>query len=636
MKAIPLVLLGLSFPSGSVASAQAGDLPGERRGETGDPPVVELIPLPEGVAPPHVDGELDDEAWGTAARLGPLTQLRPNLGAPGSVASDIRVLFDGEALYVGFRCFDDEPIVATVRQRDGRQSPNDHILVVLDSFEDGRNAYAFFLGAAGGISDGIVSKNDSQQEIGWDAIWQGRSRVTAEGWQGEMRIPVASIPFDPDATSWRFNVRRDSPSRFERQRWADPFNARRSFDMSRAGTLEGIDVTWDGLGLDVRPFVVGDAVRERDFTTSGVDTDTELDLEVGADVFYRLTPNVKLGLSLNTDFAETEIDQRLVNRTRFPLFLPEKRDFFLEDTEVFTFGPPLVSDVEGPARIGRRARPENLPFFSRRVGLGPNSEEVPLLVASKLTGRTKENAFGVLGVRTEEEGDLDAQSLFVARYSHNLGTKSDVGVLVTAGDPADAGGDATYGVDLNLRTNRFRGEEDSPARFSGYVLRSEGEPEGDDLAYSASFVLPGDEVELGVEHTVFQENYRPALGFLLRDGVKKYRADAYWRPLIEERINRVEFGATAQLFTDASEDTTEIVDVAVRLLGLIFKTGDAFQLNLDHQRDVLDVPFQVVRGFGDTTVPSGSYTFTSAGASVEFADDRPVSGLVMDLRVGGS
>ena len=614
------------------STAQVSDSSGASEpapGTAGRRPRLVVASLPKGIEAPRIDGDLGDAAWEIAARLGDLMQVEPVAGASPSRSTDVRLLFDGEALYLGFRCFDDQPVRATIRQRDVRQRADDHIAIVIDPFVDGRNAYVFFLSAAGAIADGVISKSDSQRDFSWDAIWQGRARVTPHGWEGEMRIPVSSISHESFGTTWGFNLRRNIPRTQELLRWADPEPSRAIFDVSQAGRIEGLALSADRSILDVRPFLVGDAVRERDLTAGGDDKDVDLELDVGVDAFYRITPSVKLSLSVNTDFAETEIDQRLVNRTRFPLFFPEKRAFFLEDTEVFFFGPPQVPELNGPALVGVRDRPDNIPFFTRTIGLDALRREVPLLLAGKLTGRSSAGSFGVLGVRTDDSNGLEAQSLAAARYSENILKKSDVGVLLTAGDPKDAGGDGTWGVDLNLRTDEFGGEGNKRLRFSAYVLQSVNSADGDDLAYHASLSYPNDTVELALEHSVFQENYDPALGFLLRRGVKKYRADAYWRPRLDRSngiLRQLEFGFTPVLFTGADDDRTQIVDVVVRVLGLLFESGDALKFNVFHQRDVLQDSFEIVRGFANTIVAPGAYTFTSVGASFEASDKRPLSG----------
>ncbi len=571
-----------------------------------DAPSAPIARLPAGVERPAVDGVFDDPAWEHASLLGPLTQVEPVAGAEPSERTEVRLLHDAEGIFLAISCFDEDPsaIRATQMLRDARLDPDDRVEFYFDPFLDRRNAFWFQIGPAGSRGDALITKNGSSFNKDFDAIWYGRARITPEGWVAEVEIPVASLNFDPAGGAWGFNLRRLIRRRSEEARWASPEPRHSFFSVSQAGTLEGFGALDQGLGLDVTPFVVGDWFTDRETD------DTEFEEDVGLDAFYKLTPNSKLSVSVNTDFAETEVDERIVNLTRFPVFFPEKRDFFLEDSGNFFFGPSA----------GRGQRADVIPFFSRRIGLDGDGNEVPLLAAAKLTGATDSYSYGVLDVQTDSTSVLDDENLFAGRFSKNLFEQSDVGVIATAGDPEGGDRNATYGADLNLRTDEFLGDRN--LRFSTYVVKTDSDDTSrQNLAYHASISYPNDEIDLSAGATVIERNFDPALGFVQRTDVKKYTTQLRYQPRLYTGIRQLEFLFRPTLFTDAGNNT-ETVDVLVRPLGIEWESGDELRIDYIHEREVLTEEFDIQ---DDVIIPEGSYTYDRVGANLETSSKRPVS-----------
>ncbi|MCZ6598307.1 MAG: DUF5916 domain-containing protein [Planctomycetota bacterium] len=578
-----------------------------------DVPTAAIARLPDGVERPSIDGVLDDPAWEHAALLGPLTQVEPVAGAQPSERTEVRLLHDAHGIFVAVTCFDSDPsrIIATQMRRDARLDPDDSIEFYLDTFLDRRNCFWFQMGPTGVKGDALITKNGSFNKD-FDTIWHGKARITAEGWVAEIEVPTASLNFDPGRTSWGFNFVRSIRRRNEKVRWASSDPKDRFFSVSTGGTLTGIGELQQGVGLDVVPFGVLDWSDDR------VEDEDDFEADGGFDAFYKLTPNSKLSLSYNTDFAETEVDQQIVNLTRFQLFFPEKRDFFLEDSGNFFFGPTL----------GFRRRADVIPFFSRRIGLDDDGAEVPLTTAVKLTGQTAGFTYGILDVQTDDTSSVDSQNLFAARFSKHFLEQSDVGVIVTSGDPEGGDRNGTYGVDLNLRTNTFRGDEN--LRFSSYVLQTDTDNVGDqDLAYFASVSYPNDEVNLAAEYLVVERNFDPALGFVRRDDVKKYSARLQYRPRLHTGIRNLDFQLEPTLFTNAANET-ETVDIELQPFGIQWESGDRFNVELKHQREVLDEDFEIL---DPVVVPAGSYTFNRYGARFQSSNHRPVS-IELDVSAG--
>ena len=368
---IVLSLLGAPFsPIDSLAGQESADRsreapPPKPREDVleEEPPVVHMRPSIEAVRvdePPDIDGRLDDPVWELAPAAGPLYQYEPLEGDEMSEQTEFRFVYDDEALYIGVWCFDSEPdkILARVMARDDRITDDDSIIVVLDPFLDHRNGYMFMVNPNGARLDALITDNTNINSD-WDGIWRARASIDEEGWKAEIEIPFKSLSFDPDSDTWGFNLSRGVKRKSERGRWSSPRRSIRTYNVGEAGRLTGLRDLQQGVGLDVVPYVLGRWTSDRTRASDDVDN------EFGGDIRYRVTPNLTASLSYNTDFAETEVDARQVNLTRFPLFFPEKRDFFLEDAGIFEF-----------ANLGRFSRrrtlisgsrpPELLPFFSRR------------------------------------------------------------------------------------------------------------------------------------------------------------------------------------------------------------------------------------------------------------------------------
>ncbi|HEV2983558.1 MAG TPA: DUF5916 domain-containing protein, partial [Vicinamibacterales bacterium] len=324
----------------------------------------------------RVDGRLDEDAWQQAEPIGTLVQREPLEGGEPSEATDVRILYDDRALYLGIVCRDRSPhdIVSTQLARDADLDVDDRITIVLDTFFDHRNGFFFQVNPAGARADGQVSNNAETLSRDWDGIWNAVARITDEGWTVEIEIPFKTLRFRPGQTVWGLNVERQIKRWQELDRWTAARQNIWISNLAEAGRLEGLDGLVQGQGLDVRPYVSGFA---------GSDS---RGMAGGGDLFKNITPNVNAAITVNTDFAETEVDLQQVNLTRFPLFFPEKRAFFLEGAGIF--------DVAGLAHTT-----DLVPFFSRRVGL-LESLAVPIRVGAKLTGHQSDYNVGVLDVET--------------------------------------------------------------------------------------------------------------------------------------------------------------------------------------------------------------------------------------------
>lgn len=551
--------------------------------------------------PPVIDGTLDDEAWQNALQLSGLRQVEPDEGAPASFETVIYLTFDTNALYVAFRCYDDDPssIIATQMKRDVSLGSDDHVNFVIDPLFNQRNGYYFETNPLGARGDALVEEN-SRTRKDWDGIWTAKSNVDDEGWTAEFAIPFKTISFDPDTTKWGFNAMRFIRRKNELNRWATPDRNIAIQSLADAGVIEGITDINQGIGLDFKPYGVQTLGRRHlddEYVTEG---------DVGFDLFYKLTPSLTLALTYNTDFAETEVDERRVNLTRFPLFFPEKRDFFLQDAGVFSFGG-----------IGNNP----LPFQSRRIGLGPDGETVDILAGAKLTGRIGDLNLGLLNVQMAHDDELGSKNLFVGRASVNVLEQSTVGVIATSGDPRTDGSNTVAGADFNYRISDYDG--DKVVEAHAWILCAEdSDVDGTETAYGFKVRYPNDRISWTAGYTEIGDEFDAALGFVPRNGIREYFAN--WRYRIRPEsdwIRSIDFGPSFFLVTNRDNDV-ESADYSMEIFDIDTEAGDSFDVDISREREVLEEEFEISDG---VIVPVGDYEYDRYSLSLRTSRGRPVN-----------
>lgn len=487
---------------------------------------------------PVIDGYLDEAVWATAALLGPLRVVEPR-EMPAGVGTEVRIAYDRRNLYVALRC---EEVAGQVRDRlmarDARLDPDDRVELWFDSFGTGVFAYWFQIGAGGSRGDAQISDYGFRFNKSWDGIWNGVARVTDAGWVAELVIPFQTIAFAPGA-DWGFNLRRLRKNGEEEHRWANPSQGYSFFRLAMGGKLVGLADMQQGLGLDLVPYVKGQLAadrRVRDHITRTGDA--------GGEVFYRLTPSLTFAATYNTDFAETEVDERQINLTRFPLLFPERRDFFLDDAPLFEFGIPSgFGSSLGSVQL--------LPFFSRRIGLDSSGRTVPLIGGTKLTGRAGNWNIGALQTVIDARPGQPEEGVGVARVAYNLGREASVGMIGTAGDPGARGESATFGVDTRIGKSDLFG----PGRAGHLWLYGLGTQRdgtgGDGEAFGAKAEFTSAAWRHGVQVQGLEPGFSPRLGFVRRSDVVDTASEhAFtWRNGGDGWLRRVETRLTPRYTT---------------------------------------------------------------------------------------
>jgi hypothetical protein len=542
-----------------------------------------------------IDGSLDEAAWRSAARIGPLTQRDPLEGQPATEQTEVRILFDADSLYFGIVCRDQTPsaVVSTQLTRDADLNVDDRVTLVLDPFFDHRNGFFFQVNPAGARSDGQVSNNAQELTSEWDGIWNAAARRTADGWTAEIEIPFKTLRFATSQRVWGLNVERHIKRRNENERWASARLEVWLSNLAEAGRLEGLSDIRQGHGLDLRPYL------------SGGDKNSDGQFTGGLDVFKSLTPSLNASLTVNTDFAETEVDARQVNLTRFPLFFPEKRAFFLEGAGVF--------DVAGLA-----GNQDLLPFFSRRIGLVGDTD-VPISFGTKVVGRQGDYNIGVLDVQTRDtdENPLAGQNLFAARVSRNLFRQSSVGAIVTHGNPDGAGNNTLIGVDSHFATSTFHGDRNVSADV--FVQRTDDAVTGADYAGGFLLTYPNDRWDLSLDWKQIGDDFAPALGFVPRAGIRKADARIAFQPRPGRWGIRQFFFEFEPTYITNLRNRVENWRIFTAPFNVRTESGEHLEWNFIPEFEHLDVPFEISPG---VILPPGSYRWHRYRVEVNTATKR--------------
>ena len=567
----------------------------------------------------QVDGSLNEAAWRTAPDIAGFVQVEPRSGEAPTETTNVWIVYSRDALYIAVRCRDANPgeIVATDMRRDASVEENDNVQLVLDTYNDHRNAYYFATNAAGALVDGRITEN-REPATEWDGIWLVRTRIDDTGWTAEFQIPFKTIGFDPRLGEWGFNISRHMARGRETSRWASPSLDVALSQVVRAGNLAGLDGLTQGVGLDIKPYGITGVTR--DITTSRQWDGTA---DAGGEIFYRITSNLISSTTINTDFAETEVDARQVNLTRFPLFFPEKRGFFLEDAGIFDFAQS--AEQQGPP--GMNAGGDLIPFFSRRIGL-LNGREVPILVGEKLTGKIGRFDVGVLDVQTGDLTIADRQiapskNLAVARVKANFWNQSYVGAIFTNGDPSGETSNQLGGVDLKLATSNFMGSEKNLSLVMFGSKTSTGGLEGRDGAYGGEIAFPNDLVSLSQRWTRIEENYNPALGFAPRTGVRIASTTAEYRPRPDVAgIRQLSFEFAYNDYYSLTNHAPETRELELTPFQVFFHSGDMAEYTWNWNREELFEPWEIVDGI---VLPVGVYSFGMHAVSARSSESRPLA-----------
>ena len=594
-----LALIGnLTVPYFAAAQSQQAQISG------GQAKSVQIVRTD---TPPVIDGVLDEDAWRNAAMIDDLHQIQPNEYAEASQPTAVYLLYDDDALYVGARMFAEDPDQVTARiLRQGELTwGDDWFALMIDPFHDHRSGYRFQTNPNGLRHEGLY-QNVTEQQWEWQGIWDAAASINDEGWVAEMAIPFKTLSFDPNNDTWGMNFQRAVARGNERMGW---ISRNRNVDPSIAGDVVGFEGIQQGMGLDIVPSV--SFSDQRGFGAAPDDSEFDPSL----DVFYKLTPGLTSALTINTDFSATEVDDRQVNLSRFGLFFPEKRDFFLQDADIFEFG--------GLEENGR-------PFFSRRIGLSPSGDPVDLEVGGKISGRIGRFNIGALVIRQDEFQNVAADNAVVARVSANVLSESTVGLIVTEGNPNSSLDNSVVGIDFAYRNTRLPGGR--VVETNAWLQESDTEGvEDKQRAYGIDFRMPNSTgFRGGIDYTRLEENFDPALGFVNRRGIDRmsFSTDYRYRPT-EGFLSAIGGGLRLEREELVSGEL-QSQEWNLRLLELDSVQGDELRVRHRKIKEVLFDPFEISEG---VIIPVGAYEFDNTQLDFSTPNERSVWG-ELDYRSG--
>ena len=555
---------------------------------------------------PVIDGVLDDAAWQDATRVTAFYQRVPVEGAPVSEATEAYLTYDSAMLYVGVRMHDRNPdaIVARELREDEGSISDDIFTVVIDSMLDRKNAFAFYINALGTKGEGRI-ENNSTFRIEWDGIWYGAASRDNKGWIAEFGIPFKTLSMDTNAPAWGLELERYIRRRNEFATWGNHDQDKSFTYVAAYGDLVGLDGLDQGLGLDIKPQAAGRYRRRFD------SDDKDATLKPGVEVIYKVNPSLNGSLIVNPDFSNAVVDDIKTNLTRFNLFFPEQRDFFVRDADIFEFGG--LTEVNG------------IPFFSRRIGLPfdrENPEPLDIDIGAKLSGRVGRYTLGLLNTQMAGGQGIGAKNLSVARIAGDIQAESRLGAMMTYGNPAAGDDNGVAGIDYRYRNSNLFGSQVFVA--DAYAMKSFSEGiDNDEWSYGLTLDFPNDRWNARVRYQEIQDNFNPALGFVNRAGIRLYQSDLRYRirPSDNRLLRAANWGFKSS-FTTTLDNELESGRVYLRFFDLESHAGDQVQFWGNWQHETLFQPFAIQPS---VHIPTGDYDFYFLWGKLTTANHRPVA-----------
>ncbi len=554
----------------------------------------------------ELDGHLNEEDWARAQVIDDFTQQSPDEGQPITERTEVRMLYDAEKLYIGFECYDSEPekVVANEMRRDGQLWQNDNVYVMLDTYGDKRQCFFFRTNALGALSDTAVTDGGENLNGSWDCIWEAGGRRHDKGWTVEIAIPFNQLRFKKsDSMVWGINFGRNIARLNQSSQWIQVPRSE-SWPGTYHPTYQGKVVGLQGIAspsyFDIKPYLLGGLARNLDDDTVWQRT-TERDL--GLDMKYGVTSNLTLDLTLNTDFAQVEADQEEVNLTRFSLFFPERREFFLEGSGLFAFG----------AGIGDFGPPPLSVFYSRRIGI-EDEKEVRLLGGGKLTGKVGPYSVGALNMTTDASAASPLTNFSVLRMQRDILSDSTMGFILTNRQSDSGDYHRNGGVDLFFRPH-------DQWRMRAMTVGSwSPDPDERDIAWYLSNDWRNDNFRINASYLDIGPQFTSKMGFMQRRDIRSLMLNADYERQIRQYGIR-DAGATFS--------GSYLLDHDNRLIGwdltigtdMTSESDDGFNLDFRRTFDRVEEAFSI----SDVEIPAGDYEMNQISLMFFSETSRPFS-----------
>ncbi|MCH8286082.1 carbohydrate binding family 9 domain-containing protein, partial [candidate division KSB1 bacterium] len=569
---------------------------------------------------PKIDGRLDDPVWSQVEFDDRFTQREPVEGAEPTEKTEIAIIYDEKNLYIGARLFDSEPekIQATNMKRDGTFGTDDYFDVVFDTFHDLRNGYSFTTNPLGMRVDFSYSEDGRSRNRDWDGIWEVKTYIDDKGWYLEMAIPWQTLRFrEGDDQIWGAHFARRIGRKSEDDLWRFvPLDAGRLGQerFSEMGDIIGLNGLKMGGKYEIKPYLTGGLQKDEQTNFARKELG-----DVGIDFKVNITSTLTADFSVNTDFAQVEADQEQINLTRFSLFFPEKRDFFLEGAEAFKFGA-------GKYTLGSPQASTIQLFHSRRIGI-ENGNRVPILAGGRLTGKFGKYSVGLISIQTDKVKiddsleEIQGTNFSVLRLKRDVFSRSTIGFMFLNKQENSGDYNRSIGFDSNFNVTRslsfnivgagtyMPGERNKKNNFAG----------------SAGMDWTSDLWQYSVSYLEIEKAFNPEIGFVRRTDIKRTDAGIIYSPRPEKwaSIRKFNFGARGFYQTDGNN---KIINREISgSFSINFESTARFSISIDREFELLDRDFEVRPGL---IIGKKGYTNTNMRTSYRFDSNKAVGGSV--------
>lgn len=551
-----------------------------------------------------IDGVLDEDVWKQAQRITNFTQREMHEGEPATQRTECAVVFDNENIYIAAWCYDTESenLTAKFMQRDFEYWLDDNFEIIFDTFQDKRNGYVFVINPNGARADVLITDEGRGFNRDWNGIWDAEVLKTDSGWFGEIVIPFSTMKYkNSDEHIWGINFERNVRRKGEAVFWQ---GWSRNYDfehVSHAGTLLGLENISGKESIEFKPYLSGGFAysSENEYQTK---------TKIGADAAYHVTPTLKLVMTANTDFAQVESDNVQVNMSRFSIYYPEKREFFLDGKDMFEFNMEQNTNI----------------FYSRRIGIAGGTE-VPIMGGVKLSGKTGNTNLGILSIQTDETQEAPSTNYTIARVKQDIWDKSSIGGIITARNTAH-GSNYVVGSDFEYSTSSLPGGKNLRLKAMAAQSYSPQDNGGENTAYMFSAFFPNDINEGGMVYQVVPKNFNPKSGFLMRENFKNFLIYHYYKPRVDgiiPYIRQFQFKLVdVSAFWTNSTNEMESMTIGFKPLGFTTNTNEYFSFNINREFDRVDNSFNLADSI---KIESGKYWFTRGSLYFSTYDGRKIS-----------
>ena len=575
---------------------------GQAVAQHSQPDTIHALPVSQSIT---LDGQLNEPVWQQAKKISNFTQRELHEGQPATEHTDVAVLYDAKNLYVGVWCYDDQPdkIIASQMKRDFDYGTDDNFQIIIDTYGDRRNGYLFITNPNAARADMMISQNGLWHNSDWNGVWNVKTTRTAQGWFAEFEIPFSSLRFTNGGTQvWGINFERNIRRKREEDEWQGWSRNASIRQVSNAGSLVGIAGKSQTSLIELKPYgITGLEMRE--------DENPKFTWNIGGDVNYLITPTIKMNLTINTDFAQVESDRMQVNLSRFSLYYPEKREFFLEGKNYFNFG------------LGYSTQP----FYSRRIGLAPDHSIVPIIAGVRVMGKTGNTSIGAMSIETAKKDTLPATNYSVVRVKQDVFKESSVGMIaVSKLEPGRQ--NFVYGADFTYFDSHFRGDKN--ISFGGAISQSytSDRIQKTGLASRIFFDYPNDFIDFSAIWDRSGEGFNPEVGYQRRTAYQMFNADLRIKPRPKKLpwIQQFVFKPfDVNYYIDDVTHKLQSLWSEFRPLGFTTRSGEDFEFNIQEKAENLTEDFNI---YDTIVIPKGEYWYTNWELQFYTYDGRKIYG----------